>query len=335
MKKRKLLSIVCGVFLAGGAYAQEATFPDGQINIIIGSTVGGGQDAYGRLVARHLGRHLPGNPFILPQNTPGAAGRTAVRSLEIPPAAGETPVVAFTPGLIVQSIVTPDDNPIDFSRYAWLGSVGREPRVCFVWSDTGIETWEDLLESDQIILGDTGGGGNTHLTARILERLFGVNVQLVLGYPGLAEKRLALERGELDGDCGTLASIPQDWWTGDKINVVLRLQDQEMPGVDDTVPYIGDLAEGDPDKQQLLDLLNAATEIGRPFIASPDLSEDRVDMLRKAFDEMARDPDFLADAEMLRLDVTYISGPELQTTIEALYRTPPEVVEAARELMEE
>jgi tripartite-type tricarboxylate transporter receptor subunit TctC len=333
MKSRLTWAAACTLLLlSGGAEAQDPVFAGKQINLVIGSTSGGGQDTYGRIVARHLGRQIPGNPVIVPQNAPGAAGRTAVRALDVSPRKDGTHIVTFTPGIVIQSIVTPETTPLNFSNYAWIGSVGREPRICFAWAATGVTSWDDLLKRDQFVVGDTGGGGQTHLMARVLQQMFGVKIKLVLGYPGVSEKRLAIERGELDGDCGTLASLPPEWLRDRKIVPVLRLQDQAMAGVPDGVPYIGDLVKADARKKQLLELLNAATDLGRPFIVSKEVPTERIATLRAAFDKMARDPQFLAEAERQRLDVTPIAGTELQATIDELYRTSPEVVAAAREM---
>lgn len=313
---------------AGAAQAQENFFAGKKVTITIASTAGGGQDAYGRLVARHLGRHIPGNPAIVPVNMPGAAGRTAVRSLDIGSKDG-TNIVAFSAQLVIATMVERDTVTGKFSRFGWVGSVGREPRICFTNASTGIKTWDDLARRKGVVFGNVG----TDSIVTYLKGTLGADIRLVRGYPGIAEKRLAVERGELDGDCGTLISIPPDWLSQNKINPILKLHDLPMKGIPDSVPYIGTLVRSDPPKRQLLTFISASTDLGRPFITSAEVPRERLLTLQKAFDQMVEDPQFIADAERLKLDVTPVSGAELQKTIEELYDTPDSVIEAARAQM--
>jgi tripartite-type tricarboxylate transporter receptor subunit TctC len=310
---------------AGAAHGQEDFFAGKKVTITIASTAGGGQDAYGRLVARHLGRHVPGNPSIVPVNMPGAAGRTAVRSLDIGRKDG-TNIVAFSANLVVTSIIERDTTTGKFSRFGWVGSVGREPRICFTNVSTGIKTWDDLVKRKGVVFGNVG----TDAIVTYLRGSLGADIRLVRGYPGIAEKRLAVERGELDGDCGTIASIPPEWLSEKKINPILRLQNQPMKGIPDDVPYIGTLVQSDLPKRQLLTFVSASTDLGRPFITSAEVPRERLLLLQRAFAEMVEDPQFVADAERLQLDVTPISGAELQKTIDDVYDTPESVIDAAR-----
>jgi tripartite-type tricarboxylate transporter receptor subunit TctC len=332
---RTLLASVIVVVAMAGPYvaaAQTDFYAGKRINLIIGFTSGGGVDTYGRLLARHIGRHIPGNPTVIAQNMPGAAGLTALRALDVTQPKDGTAIVTFTPGLVVQALTTPEHVNVDFSAFSWLGSFGQDQRICFMWSATGVKTWDELLKKEQVVMGDTGGGGQSIIAQRILRKLFGVKIKSVLGYPGSSEKRLAIERGELDGDCGAVATFPSDWLRDGKINPVLRFQ-EATDGVANDVVFADDLVRGDPAKRQLLEVLNAAADLGRPFLLSNDVPAERVEILRAAFDRTMSDPRFIEDARKLKLDVTPTSGATLQQRVKALYATPPGVLAGAREVM--
>lgn len=319
-------------FLAGAvqAHAQADFYAGKRISMIIAFTPGGGVDTYGRIMARHLGRHIPGNPTIVPQNMPGAAGVTALRALEAAQPKDGTVMTIFTPGLVVLSFTTPEQVDIDFSTFQWLGSVGQDRRICYTWHETGIRTWDEFMKRPQVMLGDTGGDWST----RSVQKLLGAPIKAVRGYPGSAEKRLAIQRGELDGDCGALQTFPPDWLRDKKINIVLRFQGPAS-GLPPTAVYFRDLLKGDPTKTQILDLLVAASEIGRSFVMSKDVPAERVAILREAFARTMADPDYVADLERAQLDATATRGDVLQARVKALYATSPEIVAAARKLMAE
>lgn len=328
--KRLVCAVAVPVLLgsASGANGQDNFYAGKKLTITIASSSGGGQDAYGRLIARHIGQHLPGNPTVIPVNMPGAAGRTAVRSLDIGTKDG-TNIVAFTAQLVITNIVERDATTGKFSRFGWVGSVGREPRICFTNASTGIKTWDDLLKRKGVVFGNVG----TDSIVTYIRGSLNADIRLVSGYPGLAEKRLAVERGELDGDCGTISSIPPEWLSERRINAFLKLHDMPMKGVSDDVPYIGTLVKSDLPKRQLLTFVSTATDLGRPFITSAGVPRDRLTMLQKSFEQMVADPKFVADGERQGLDVTPISGEELTRMINEVENTPEPVVEAARAQM--
>jgi tripartite-type tricarboxylate transporter receptor subunit TctC len=184
------------------------------VRLVVGFSPGGGYDAYTRLLARHYGRYIPGKPDIIVNNMPGASSLKSVQYLDAGAPKDGTVLTAFNPGLIVQSMTAPDKFPIRLTNYAWIGSISEDIRVCYMWGATGVKTWDDMLKRDKVVFGETGTGSSAYVNERILKDVFGVKVQQVLGYPGSAEKRLAIERGELDGDCGSFSSIPPDWVRG-------------------------------------------------------------------------------------------------------------------------
>jgi len=318
---------------SGQAAAQDpASFYRGKtVHLIVGFSPGGGYDVYARLLARHMGRHIPGNPTFVVQNMPGAASLKSVQFLDVGAVADGTTIVTFNPGLITQSLTTPDKVPVKFLDYAWIGNISEDIRICFTWHATGIKSFADMLKAPKIVYGNTGIGTSAYTDDRMLAELFGVKVRMVQGYPGSADKRIAIEQGELDGDCGSWTSLPEDWLRDKKINLVLRFSARLVPGLPASVPYAGDLLP-DPKKKQIFALLAAPALIGRPYIAPRSVPADRLAALKAAFDATMTDAEFLAEADKQRLLVTPMTGAEVERQLKDIYGAPAEVVAAAKEI---
>ena len=178
------------------------------LTFVVGSSPGGGYDTYTRILARHIGRHLPGQPNIVVQNMPGASSLKAVQYLDSGGPKDGSAIAAFNPGLINESLVNPDKIRFRFSDVAWVGSITRDLRACYAWAATGIKSWDDLKSFRQFNIGAPAPGTSSYINAAILKNLFGIALRHVMGYAGSAEQRLAIERGELDGDCGAWSSVP-------------------------------------------------------------------------------------------------------------------------------
>jgi tripartite-type tricarboxylate transporter receptor subunit TctC len=300
------------------------------LRLVVGFSPGGGYDAYTRLLARHYGRYIPGKPDIIVNNMPGASSLKSVQYLDAGAPKDGTVLTAFNPGLIVQSMTAPDKFPIHLTNYSWIGSISEDIRVCYMWGGTGVKTWDDMLKRDKVIFGETGTGSSAYVNERILKDVFGVKVQQVLGYPGSAEKRLAIERGELDGDCGSFSSIPPDWVRNKKVNVVIRFEEHLAPGMTADSPYAPDLAK-DEKQRQLLLLLNASGDVGRPYIGPRGIPQDRLRILRDAFNATVKDAQFLADAEKQQLTaIAPLTGEAAETMVTNIYKAPPDVVAQAK-----
>jgi tripartite-type tricarboxylate transporter receptor subunit TctC len=278
-----------------------------------------------------LGRHIPGNPTVVVQNMPGAASLKSVQYLTTGAPADGTLITTFNPGLITQSLTVPDKIGVNFLDYAWIGNVSEDFRVCYTWDGTGIRTWQDLLARPKLNFGNTGVGTSAYIDNRILSELFGVKVNMVKGYPGSADKRIAIERGELDGDCGSWTSMPEEWLRDSKITIHVRFSRTLVPGMPASAAAARDLLT-DPRKQQIFSLLTASAVIGRPYIAPKAVPADRLAALRSAFDSVMTDAEFLADSEKQRLLVTPMTGAQVETFIQELYRTPADIVAAAKEI---
>jgi tripartite-type tricarboxylate transporter receptor subunit TctC len=323
--------LLCAVVPSAGALGQSDYYAGKRINFVVGSTPGSTLDTYARLVAQNIGNFIPGKPVGIVQNMAGAASLTAVRYLDAMAPRDGTTIVAFNPGLLLSSITDPDRIKVNFLEFAWLGSAVPMQQVCFMWGATGVKTWGDLLKLDHVVMGDTGGG-SSFVQQKMLEKIFGVKLKQVLGYPGTAEKLLAIERGELDGDCTSWSNITPDWLAYKKINVVLRFQEGALEGLTEDIPYAGDLVK-DPGKKKLLELLNISADVGRPFILSKSVPADHVGALREAFDKMVKDPTFLAVAKTQKLSIMPTSGRKVEEMLKLLYSTPPAVVAAAKEII--
>lgn len=320
--------------LAAGSPAQADDFYKGKtVSIVAGFSPGGGFDMYARVLSRHIGRHIPGNPSIIVQNQPGAGSMTAVRALDVTAAKDGTVITIFNPGLVTQSIVTPDKVKLDFRKFAWVGVVSPDFRVCYGFGPSGVKSWDEMMKRKEFILGSTGKAAGNYINGATLREVFGAPVKQVLGFPGSAEQRLAIERGELDGDCGSFNSIPPDWVKTGKVHPFVRFTEYRLPEVTESARYIKTFATTEAQKQ-LLDVLNAADEIGRPFIMSKQVPAERVAIIRKAFDATMKDSEFLADMNKLQLPAIPIAGEEAEKVVSGMMNVPASVIAAARQIYE-
>jgi tripartite-type tricarboxylate transporter receptor subunit TctC len=302
------------------------------VNIVVGFSPGGGYDAYARVLARHYGRNLPGNPNFVVQNMPGASSLKAVQYLDANAPADGSVMTAFNPGLITESLVDPDKIKMKFSDVAWVGSVTRDYRVCYSWHASGIKNWDDLLKHERFNIGAPAAGTSTYINAAILKNMFGVKVHHVTGYPGSAEERLAIERGELDGGCGAWSSNPPEWITNKRINPLVTFSPVPTPNLTDGVPFAGDLVKSAEDKT-LLNLMIAADAVGRPFVVSKKVAQNRLAALRRGFDATMKDTQFLTEMQKLDLTVSPIDGAESEKIIATIYAAPAALVERAKEMV--
>jgi tripartite-type tricarboxylate transporter receptor subunit TctC len=313
------------------AAAQDAaSFYKGKtVRVVVGFSSGGGYDHYARVLSRHIGRHIPGNPNVIVQNMPGAASLNSVKYTSAAAPSDGTVINAFNPGLITQSLTAPNKVGINFLEFGWVGNISEDFRVCHTWTGTGIKTWNDLLARPKVTMGNTGVGTSAYIDNRILSDLFGVKLHQVMGYPGSAEKRIAIERGELDGDCGSWTSLPQQWLSERKITIHIRYSRTVVPGMPAEAINAREHLT-DPKKRQTFELLTASALIGRPYIVPKAVPAERQAALRAAFDATMKDPEFIADATKQRLTLTPMTGTEVEGFITELYKTPPDVVAAAR-----
>jgi tripartite-type tricarboxylate transporter receptor subunit TctC len=327
-----LATTVLGGLAATTASAQENFYASKTIHILVGVAPGGGTDVYARLLAQHLGKNIPGSPVVIVQNNGSAAGVVAIQSLDTIGPQDGTLLVTFNPGLMLTSVVTPDKIKLNFADYAWLGNIGDQKNVCFMSAASGVKTWDDLLKKDPVIMGDTGGGGGTFIQQKVLQQMFGVKLKQVSGYRGGGEKNIALERGELDGDCSNWVSIPPDWLNEKKINLVVRFSPTAPEGLPANIPYIGDLTN-DLENKRLLQLLDSPNAIGRPYIMSKAVPADRMKLLRDGFDKTMADPQFIGDAAKAKLPIAATNGVKVEEMVKAITSASPKVVAEAKTMI--
>ena len=329
-----LLLSLASCFITAPAVAQDvAEFYKGKaVRIIVGYAPGGGHDTNARLLARHIGQYIPGNPKIIVENMPGASSLKAVQYLDNGAPTDGTVFTTFTSGLVTESLTRPDHIPVNLGNYSWIGSLAQEVRVCYLRADLSIKNFQDWLKHPGVNFGETGPGSASFIDFNILKDIFGVKIKTILGYSGSAEKRLAIERGELDGDCISFSSIPKEWVRDGKINIVLRGSTVLLPGMKADTPLILDLTD-DPEKKKLIRFLLGTAYVGRPYMASKSVPADRVAALRAAFTAALKDPQFLAEAEKLQLPmVGSLTGQEAAAFVAEMYKATPDVVAAARKI---
>jgi tripartite-type tricarboxylate transporter receptor subunit TctC len=315
------------------AAAQDPFYKGKTVTIVVGYSAGGGYDQYARLVARHLGRHIPGTPNVIVQNMPGAASMTSVRHLDANAAKDGTVITTFDPGLVLETIAAPEQHKIKFSDYQWIGTLLRDIRICYASTASGVRTWDDMMKRKEFLIGNTARGSNTYVNGAILRKVFFAPVRQISGYPGSNEQRLALERGELDGNCGSWTAIPQDWIVNHKIDALVRFSPKRPADMPASVPFVNELATSQQQKD-LLDVLNGSGELGRPFIVAKQVPADRVKILRAALEAVIKDETFLAEAQKQNLLLDPVSGEEAEKIIATIYAAPPELTRKVKEVLE-
>jgi tripartite-type tricarboxylate transporter receptor subunit TctC len=301
------------------------------ISLIVGYSVGSGYDLYARLLARFIGRHIPGRPAVVAQNMPGAGSIKAAMYVHgVAPRDGS---VIATIGRSAPLEPLLGDAQFDGRSFTWLGSIASNSSLCASWHATPIRTWQDALTKPFALAGE-GSGSDPDNFARILKNVFGAKVRLVTGYPGGTEMNLAIERGEVDGRCGwswdSIKSTRPDWLRDRKINLLAVFSLQKAADIPADVPLIADLASSD-EQRQILRVLLAGQGLGRPYFTSPGVPEDRKAALRTAFDATMQDPDFLAEIAKAKLEVNPTSGMEIDRLLADIYATPKEVIEKAKQ----
>src|SRR6476620_7580656 len=213
------LAAVAVLSVTGIAFSQtvEDFYKGKTVKIVVGNSAGGGSDLNARMLARFLGKYIPGNPRIAVENMPGASSLKSVQYLDSGAPTDGTVITAFSSGLVTESLTRPDHMPVNLNNYAWVGNLSQEVRVCYVRAGLNIHTWADVLKHPGIIFGETGQGSASYIDAGIMKEIFGIKLKTILGYAGSAEKKIAVERGELDGDCVSFSSIPKEWIDGGKV----------------------------------------------------------------------------------------------------------------------
>jgi tripartite-type tricarboxylate transporter receptor subunit TctC len=329
-----LLPLVLAGLVVAPTFGHADDFYKGKtFTIVVGFSPGGGYDVNARGLARHLSAHIPGNPNIIVQNMPGAGSLTSVRYLDVTAPKDGTAMTIFNPGLVTQAIMQPEKVQLDFRKYGWIGVVTPDFRVCYGFGPNGVKSWDDMMHRNEFVLGATARGSGNYINGATLREVFHAPIKQIMGFPGSAEQRLAIERGELDGDCGSYSSIPIEWTRDGSAHTFVRFTEKRPPEIPESAAYIGSFAKTD-EQRQILDVLDASDEVGRPFIMSKQVPPDRVAIIRKAFNDTMQDKEFLADMEKQQLPVNPMTGEEAETIVVKMMSASPAVVTKARAIYE-
>jgi tripartite-type tricarboxylate transporter receptor subunit TctC len=209
----------------------------------------------------------------------------------------------------------------------------RDIRVCYASLMSGIKTWDQMMARKEFLIGNTAKGSNAYVNGAILRKVFHAPLRQISGYPGSNEGRLAMERGELEGNCGSWSAIPQDWIANNRINVLVRFSPKRPADMAASVPYVADLATTQ-EQRDLLAILNGAGELGRPFIVARAVPAERVQMLRAALAATLNDATFLAEANKQSLPLDPVNGDEAEAIIAKMYAAPPELARKVKDVLD-
>jgi len=315
------------------AFAQGTAdfFKGRSIALYIGYSPGGAYDLYARVIARHLGAHIAGNPTLVPQNMEGAGSlRLANYLYRVAPQDG-TAIGTFGRGIAFDPLLLGQGDAFDAQKLNWLGSANNEVSVCVAMKNSGITSFADLF-TKELTVGGTGASSDTDQFPRILNAVLGTHFKVVQGYPGGNDVVLAMERGEVQGRCGwswsSVISTHKSWLEDKRMIVLIQLSLTKHPDLPD-VPLVMDFAKTD-EQRQILKMIFARNVMGRPYVAPPNLPADRVAALRQAFMDTMTDRDFLAEAERLQLEINPVSGAAVESLVKEVYATPRDVVAKAK-----
>jgi tripartite-type tricarboxylate transporter receptor subunit TctC len=326
--------MICAAFPARAEPA-PVSYAGKQLRVLIGySPTGFGYDTYGRLLARHISKYLPGNPTVVVQNRPGAGSLNLANYLFNAAPKDGSEIALVGRGVAMEPLLggSASQAKFDSTKFAWIGSMNNEVSGFFIRQPGPIKTLAEALKGTPLQVGSTGVGGDQHAFAAALNALFGTKLKSVAGYPGTQEILLAVERGELDGIVGYSWGVAK---SGNKaqiddgsLKVILQLalsKHKELPDV----PLVTEFVTN-PDDRQVLEMIFSRQSMGRPVVAPPGVDPRVVDVLRKALADAMRDPQFIAEGAKIGLELEYVGGAEVQSLVERLYRSPAPIIGRAQ-----
>jgi tripartite-type tricarboxylate transporter receptor subunit TctC len=327
------------VLVTCAAQAQSTTrpisFAGKQIRLLIGfSPTAYDYDTYGRLLARYLGKYLPGNPTVVPQNRPGAGSINLTSYIGHAAPNDGTAIAMVGRGVAMEPILDAPISPPKFDANAltWLGSMNNEVGGFFIREPGPVSSFQDVLDGVSMKVGSTGAGGDQQMFTNALNVLFGTKLKAIAGYPGTQELMFAVERGELDGIVGYSWGVARfgnkDQLDNGTLKIILQVALNKHPDLPD-VPLVTDFVKNPADRQ-VLELIFSRNSMGRPLVAPPGLDPAVAAALRRAFDGAMHDPDLIAEAAKINLELNFVSGEEVEALVERLYRSPPAVITRAQ-----
>ncbi len=328
---RQSIGAVAALLAFGGpavAAGIEDFYKNRNVTLAIGYSVGGGYDAYARLLGRYIGKHIPGNPSIIPEQMAGAGSLRAANFIYSVAAKDGSVFGTFSRSMGISPLV--DKAEFDSRKFTWLGSVTDDNTICVTSSASPIRTWDDFLDKPSTFGGE-GAGSDPDIWALLYKNVFGAKLRLVSGYPGTNDTVLAMERGEVDGLCGiswsTVKTRHPEWLSNHTANFIVQEALQKEPEIA-AVPLATDLVKT-PEQLQIIKLLLVSQAMARPFAAPPDIPAERKAALLAAFDATMKDADFLAEAKKLSFDVRPVDAAAIDKMLAEVYATPKDVIARA------
>ncbi len=329
------IAFLAAIAFGPGANAQTVVdfYKGKQIQMIIRSEPGGGYDTYARLLGRHMGRHIPGEPGVVAVNMPGAGGLRAANFVAtIAPKDGTVLTIA-SQGLPMYQVLDGKNLQADMRTLNWIGNMSSSNQVLATWHAAPVKTLEDARRTKALI-GATSGGSIEVQLPTTYNNLLGTKFEIIQGFRGGSEIDLAMERGEVHGrgtnPWASYKSTRSGWIAENKLNIIIQVgfeKEADLPNV----PLLNDLVKGDKDKEEIANFLTLNVMVGRPIATTPDVPAERVSALRRAYDATVRDPAFLADATKLRAEINSMTGEELQEIIEKIISTPRPLLEKVKQ----
>lgn len=323
-----------GIVSASQPMAQTADgFKHREISLLIPSGPGGGYDRYARLLARHITKHLPGQPTVVPKNMPGAGGIVLANFMHSKAPRDGSVIAGMQNERILDPILGMKNANYKSSAFTWLGSINQITNVCVAWHATGIRSAAELRDKELVV--GVASTTSTERVAQLVNEMVGTKLKLVQGYPGTTEIQLAMDRGEVSGACGlgwdSLKSGRPDWIAQKKVNIILQMGATPLAELKDA-PFMHDLLLKQ-EERPVLDFLVGRMYLGRPFIGPPEMAPSAIKIFRDAFWATMQDRDFIAEADKLKVPVLPVAGADAQQHVLKLENTPPAVIQKARSLL--
>ncbi len=312
----------------------EEFYKGRQINLIVGGGAGGGYDVYYRALARHMGRHIPGNPSFIAKNQPAAGGLAAASAIYTTAERDGGTIGAFANNVTMDPLFGATGARYEPLKLNWIGSIGKLQNVCATWHESPIKTIQQAQERE-VIVGAAGATSNTALMPKVLNAVLNTKFRVIAGYDPAAGLTLSIERREVEGICGlswsTMKASRPHWIRDKLLNVIVQLGIEKLPDLP-TVPSALDLVT-DPHKKRVLTLILMRQETGRPVAAPPGVPADRLAALRRAFDATMKDPAFIAEAEKLQLEIEPMTGAAIHSLLTDAFATPQNIIAEAGALL--
>jgi tripartite-type tricarboxylate transporter receptor subunit TctC len=335
MRSARAFAAVSGLCLMSAAASADDFYKSKMLTMVISTGVGGGYDLGGRLVARHLSKHIPGMPPIVPKNMPGAGHVRAANYMAVQAPRDGTTLATIGNTVALLQVMDGGGVQYDIAAFNWIGTSDTSSATVYVWGALGVKTLEDAKRRE-VVIGATGAGGGNVQYPALLNNVLGTKFKVIAGYGTGSDINLAMERGEVDGRANhsfnsLLVSYPQ-WVTEKKIDILVQIGVKPQEGYE-SVPMLDSFARDDAERA-VFKLFSAPIALGRPVLTTPGVPADRVTLLRRAFDATMTDPGFLADAKKSKLDISAIDGETLQTIAEGIVATPPDIVAKAKAAIE-